>query len=90
MDSTEQYHLHRVNIYYFLEDGSISVAEPPVENSGLQQGVLIRRQRISKADGEFFGVRDFNVGINITFFGKTFRIVDCDKFTEVSITYYLN
>jgi hypothetical protein len=28
-------------------------------------------------------VKDFNLGINITFYGRTFRIVSCDKFTEV-------
>ncbi|KAI8855229.1 hypothetical protein BC829DRAFT_438644 [Chytridium lagenaria] len=62
-ESMEQYHLRKVRIHYYVEDDSIAVVEPPVENSGIPQG-------------------DFNVGINITFYGKTFRIVNCDKFTE--------
>ncbi|ORY36745.1 hypothetical protein BCR33DRAFT_663939 [Rhizoclosmatium globosum] len=80
-ESTEQYHLRKIKIYYFVEDDSISVVEPPVENSGIPQGVLIKRQRLPKNSTEFYTVRDFNVGINITFYGKTFRIVSCDKFT---------
>ncbi|KAJ3072372.1 EF-hand domain-containing protein 1 [Podochytrium sp. JEL0797] len=80
-ESTEQYHLRKIKIYYFVEDDSIAVVEPPVENSGIPQGVLIKRQRLPKSSTEFYGVRDFNVGINITFYGKTFRIVSCDKFT---------
>ncbi|KAJ3352755.1 EF-hand domain-containing protein 1 [Entophlyctis luteolus] len=81
-ESTEQYHLRKVKIYYFVEDDSISVVEPPVENSGIPQGVLIKRQRLPKNSQEFYLIKDFNVGINITFYGKTFRIVSCDKFTE--------
>ncbi|KAI9349622.1 hypothetical protein BDR26DRAFT_852481 [Obelidium mucronatum] len=80
-ESTEQYHLRKIKIYYFVEDDSISVVEPPVENSGIPQGVLIKRQRLPKSSTEFYTIRDFNVGINITFYGKTFRIVSCDKFT---------
>ncbi|KAJ3028205.1 UNVERIFIED_CONTAM: EF-hand domain-containing protein 1 [Siphonaria sp. JEL0065] len=81
-ESTEQYHLRKIKIYYFVEDDSISVVEPPVENSGIPQGVLIKRQRLPKNSTEFYTIKDFNVGINITFYGKTFRIVSCDKFTE--------
>jgi EF-hand domain-containing protein 1 len=68
-----------------LEDDSIVVLEPPVENSGIPQGVLIKRQRLPKNSGEYYSVRDFNLGINITFYGKTFRIVSCDQFTKVSL-----
>ncbi|KAJ3122477.1 EF-hand domain-containing protein 1 [Physocladia obscura] len=81
-ESTEQYHLRKVKIYYFPEDDSISVVEPPVENSGIPQGVLIKRQRLPKNSQDFYLLKDFNVGINVTFYGKTFRIVSCDKFTQ--------
>lgn len=80
-ESTEQYHLRKIKVYYFVEDDSIAVVEPPVENSGIPQGVLIKRQRLPKNSTEFYTVADFNVGINISFYGKTFRIVSCDKFT---------
>lgn len=82
-ETTEQFHLRAIRILYFLEDNSIAVIEPPVENSGIPQGVLIKRQRIPKSTTEYYTVDDFNLGINITFYGRTFRIVSCDKFTEV-------
>ena len=34
----EHYRVRHVNIYYYLEDDSISVVEPHVENSGMPQG----------------------------------------------------
>lgn len=82
-ESVEQYHLRVVKILYFLEDNSISVVEPPIANSGISQGVLLRRQKLLKATKEPFTAKDFNLAINISFFAKTFRIVSCDKFTEV-------
>ena len=35
-------------IYYYLEDDTISVVEPEVPNSGMPQGKLIKRQRLPK------------------------------------------
>lgn len=93
-ESTEQYHLRKVRILYFLEDDSIAVVEPPVENSGIPQRVFIKRQRLPKEDfsstkQEYFGTHDFNLAQNITFYGRTFRIVGCDKFTEVWVAFIL-
>ena len=34
----EHFRVRHVNIYYYLEDDSISVVEPHVENSGMPQG----------------------------------------------------
>ena len=35
---SEQYRIHYVDILYFLEDDSMTIIEPKVENSGLPQG----------------------------------------------------
>ncbi|XP_055986595.1 EF-hand domain-containing protein 1 [Sorex fumeus] len=84
MSSEEHYRIRQVNIYYYLEDDSMSVMEPLVENSGIPQGKLIKRQRLPKNDqGDHYHWKDLNRGINITIYGKTFRIVDCDQFTKV-------
>ena len=83
--SNEYYRVRDVKIYYYLEDDSISVVEPRVENSGMPQGTLIKRQRLPKNDlGEFWHWKDLNVGENITVYGKVFHLYDCDKFTDVS------
>ncbi|KAM9074148.1 EF-hand domain-containing protein 1 isoform 2-T2 [Megaptera novaeangliae] len=84
LSTEERYRIRRVNIYYYLEDDSMSVIEPVVENSGIPQGKLIKRQRLAKNDrGDHYHWKDLNRGINITIYGRTFRIVDCDKFTQV-------
>ncbi len=87
-DSSEQYLLRKAKIYYYPEDASISVLEPRIENSGIPQGVLIKRHRIPKEkkgleSSSFFGEDDLHIGGLITFYGKTFKITGCDVFTRV-------
>ncbi|KAL7752707.1 hypothetical protein RI367_001709 [Sorochytrium milnesiophthora] len=82
-DSKEQYLLRRVRVLYYVEDDSIAVIEAPQENSGILQGVLIKRQRLPKNSHEFFTARDLNVGMNVTFYSKTFHLVSCDEYTKV-------
>ncbi|KAL8591777.1 hypothetical protein ACOMHN_032319 [Nucella lapillus] len=78
----EYFRVRHVDIYYYLEDDSIAVNEPQVDNSGMPQGKLIMRQRLPKNDrGDNWHWKDFNMGINVTFYGKVFRVVNCDKFT---------
>ncbi|XP_049528805.1 EF-hand domain-containing protein 1 [Dermacentor silvarum] len=78
----EQYRVRPVDIFYFLEDDSISVREPKQENSGLSQGCVLRRHRIRKSDGRCFHWSDLNVGNTISLYGITYKIVNCDKFTR--------
>ncbi|XP_037375759.1 EF-hand domain-containing protein 1 [Talpa occidentalis] len=83
MSTEEHYRIRQVIIYYYLEDDSMSIIEPIVENSGIPQGKLIKRQRLAKNDrGDHYHWKDLNRGINITVYSKTFRIVDCDRFTQ--------
>lgn len=79
----EFYRVRPVEIYYYLEDDSIAVIEPIVENSGMPQGKLIKRQRLPKTDqGTCWHWTDLNVAMNVVFYGRTFRIVNCDNFTR--------
>ncbi|XP_036623803.1 EF-hand domain-containing protein 1 [Trichosurus vulpecula] len=83
LSTDERYRIRKVAIYYYLEDDSMSVMEPIVENSGIPQGKFIKRQRLPKNDrGDHYHWKDLNRGINFTVYGKTFRIVDCDPFTK--------
>ncbi|XP_078481213.1 EFHC1 [Ciona intestinalis] len=78
----EFYRVRPVEIFYYLEDDSISVVEPHVENSGMPQGKLIKRQRLPKDDqGNHWHWKDLNLGMNVVFYGKAFRITNCDQFT---------
>jgi len=79
----EYYRVRPVKIYYYLEDDSISIVEPIVENSGIPQGKLIKRQRLPKNDqGEHWQWKDLNIGTNVVFYGKTFHTYDCNNYTK--------
>ena len=61
--------------------------EPKIENSGLPQGVFIKRQKVPRTlenRYDFYDWRDFNLSINITFYERVFRIYDADDFTKVN------
>lgn len=80
----ENYRIRKCIIYYYLEDDSIHVAEPKQENSGIPQGVFIKRHIIPK-DGstkEVFNIMDLKIGEDVNFYGRVFHIVDCDPFTK--------
>jgi len=81
----EQYRIRRCKIYFYLEDDSIQVIEPKVQNSGIPQGTLIRRHRIPLPppdDEQFYTVENFNIGQEITLYSRTFKITGCDDFTH--------
>lgn len=79
----EFYRVRPVEIFYYLEDDSIAVVEPHVENSGIPQGKLIKRQLLPKDEfGNTWHWTDINLGMNLVFYGRTFRITNCDKFTS--------
>ncbi|KAI4467069.1 ef-hand domain c-terminal containing protein [Holotrichia oblita] len=80
------FQVRKVKIYFYLEDGTIKVIEPKVENSGIPQGTLINRQRIrfpAPMDENFYDILDFNVGREVELYGKVFKITNCDHFTRV-------
>lgn len=79
----EFYRVRPCQIFYYLEDDSITVMEPKVENSGMPQGTFLRRQQLPKNDqGDKWHWTDMNNGINVTFYGRSFHIYDCDAFTK--------
>eukprot|EP00931_Biecheleriopsis_adriatica_P103070 TRINITY_DN77958_c0_g1_i1.p1 TRINITY_DN77958_c0_g1~~TRINITY_DN77958_c0_g1_i1.p1 ORF type:complete len:626 (-),score=140.25 TRINITY_DN77958_c0_g1_i1:92-1969(-) len=72
-----------VVIMYFMEDGTIRMSEPRVENSGIPQGSFLKRHRAPRDDGKgFIGPDDFRCGQEITIYGRTYYITGCDSFTR--------
>ncbi|XP_058803403.1 EF-hand domain-containing family member C2-like [Phymastichus coffea] len=81
----EPYRVRLVDISFFLEDGTMKVSEPSIENCGLEQGVLVRRQRIPLPDPvkyRYFDILDLNIGAEPQLFGRAYKIYDCDQFTR--------
>ncbi|XP_034383774.1 EF-hand domain-containing protein 1 [Cyclopterus lumpus] len=72
-----------VVIYYHLEDDSMCIVEPRVENSGIPQGKRIKRQRLPKNErGEHYQWKDLNVGMDLEVYGVKYHITQCDTFTK--------
>ncbi|KAM9704326.1 EF-hand domain-containing protein 1 [Menidia menidia] len=79
----EQCRVRSVLIYYFLEDDSMCIIEPEVENSGIPQGKRLKRQRLPKNEhGEHYEWKDLNLGMDLDVYGVKYRITQCDAFTK--------
>ncbi|XP_054829928.1 EF-hand domain-containing family member C2 isoform X2 [Eublepharis macularius] len=81
----ELYRIRHCKIYFYLEDDTIQVVEPKVMNSGIPQGTLIRRHRIPLPppdEDQFYTVDYFNLDRDVIFYGRRYRIIDCDQFTR--------
>ena len=79
----ESERVRRCVVYYYLEDDTISVSEPREDNAGMSQGCMLKRHQIPKPDGTgFYTYEDLNVGVALVFYGKCFKLCDCDPFTR--------
>lgn len=78
----ETWRVRKCVIYYYLEDDSVHVAEPKQENSGIPQGVFIKRHRIPKADNTYVAIDDLRIGSTLEVYGRVFYLVDADDFTR--------
>jgi len=47
----ENFRIHHLTLFYFLEDKSVMITEPKQVNSGIPQGAFLNRQMVLKADG---------------------------------------
>ncbi|EAY19464.1 MGC84469 protein, putative [Trichomonas vaginalis G3] len=82
----ETYRIRYVNIYVYTEDDTVMIEEQKSRNSGMTQGVLLRRMRVQNPNAEPYGstyiVQDFQIGVNIDISGIVYHIYDCDQFTR--------
>jgi hypothetical protein len=79
----ENFRIHSVLVYYFLEDKSIMIIEPKIVNSGVPQGAFLKRQMVLKGDGMSpFMPEDFRVGVDIGIHGRSIRVTDADEYTR--------
>jgi hypothetical protein len=81
--SAENWRVRKCLVYFYLEDDSMHIAEPKVENSGIPQGVFVKRHRIPKEqNNSFYTVDDLFIGAELPIYGRVFRLTDCDSFTR--------
>ena len=83
----ETYRVRYVRIHVYLEDDTVMIEENHDRNSGIPQGVILRRMKVINPYVEpvgdtFYTITDFNVGQSMDIFGVVYRLYACDKFTE--------
>merc|ERR1719486_1063743 len=90
----ENFRIRNVVITFFLEDGTMQITEPKVENSGIwPQGPFVARHRIPKpanvtspfdqdGNGSYYTPEDLKMGTEVSIYSRVFRIVSCDAFTK--------
>lgn len=78
----ENFRVRKCAICFYLEDGTMLVSEPKMENSGIPQGNFVKRHRIPKPGGGYYTYHDLKVGITISIYSRAFRITGCDDFTR--------
>ncbi|XP_028809413.1 EF-hand domain-containing protein 1-like [Denticeps clupeoides] len=79
----ELYRIRPVDIYYYLVDDTMCVIEPAVENSGIPQGKLVKRQRLPMNDrGDHYHWKHLNLGTDLCAYGTTYHITHCDAYTQ--------
>ena len=75
--------LRHFEISFFIEDNSIQINEPKQRNSGLLQGIFLKRQPVFRRDKtRIIFASDFQIGETIEIAGHTILIHWCDEFTR--------
>lgn len=75
--------VRKCEICVFLEDDTMSITEPKLENCGIPQGTFVKRSLIPKdRKGNVYTLDDLRFGAELTIYGRTFRVIDCDGYTR--------
>ena len=72
----------RCVLRYYLEDGTVDVCEPKTDNSGLEQGRLLKRHRAVAANGAPSRTPTSSSEASSPFYGRAYHVVGCDAFTR--------
>ena len=78
----EHSRIRKLIIYYYLVDDTISINEVKEINSGVVQGLFLKRGKVKKDDSTFFSQFDLIVGQDVYIYGKYIKLYDCDDYTR--------
>jgi len=72
------------HLNYYVEDDTLEVTEPRQENAAIPQGKFLRRHKVPKSPGEdsYYTLADFDVGSEISLYGRTFLVTDANGSTR--------
>ena len=80
--NVEYARIRKLIICYYLVDDTVDITEEKEINSGLPQGLFLRRMKIMLEDGNDMKFRDFTVGNDIYVYGRYVSLVECDQYTK--------
>lgn len=74
----------KVILKLYLEDSSIEITEPRVENSGTTQGKFLKRHQIYKPNSttEIYTIEDMRSNAEIVIYNRIYKIIDADLHTK--------
>ena len=79
----ETWRVRPILLYFHLEDDTLAISEPGVNNAGLPQGVLVRRHQVPRDEqGHMFAVDDLWIGAELPIYGRRYRLTAADAFTR--------
>ena len=66
-----------------MDDDTFHIIEPRVENSGIPQGIFLKRHKLPKPGcNDTYDWPDLRLGMSLDVYQRVFRIIDCDDFTK--------
>ncbi|KAL9185270.1 hypothetical protein ACHAXT_003047 [Thalassiosira profunda] len=71
----------RFVLQFYMEDDTIAIREPPVQNSGVMGGNFLRRQTMKHEDGSYYGAKDMYAGNVVDIVGHQFLLLNADEYT---------
>jgi hypothetical protein len=82
-------------VFYFSLKNSFNiiifhlVVEQRQNNVGFPQGTILKRHRAplpAPNDDRFFTYDQFSAGAEVSFYGRVYKLIDCDSFTRNLLT----
>lgn len=95
LSPVESNRITKCEVFFFVEDGTIEIVQTKQENSGIPQGVFLRRSRVEKphvrpgiigspaASSQYYEIDDLKIGNQVEIYSRTFHIVDCNEYAQV-------
>jgi len=83
-NANENFRIRKCIIYYYLDDDTIHIIEPRVENAGIPQGIFLKRHKLPLPNDEsiYYTWKDLQVASDFNVYKRIFRVVSCDEFTR--------
>ena len=79
----EEKRVHTCELYFYVEDGTIEIIQTKQENSGIPQGVFLRRSRVAKpGKSSYYEIDDLKIGTKVVIYSRIFHIVNCNESTR--------